>query len=106
MGKDFYSTATLSELGGYGEKKSYDLCDKCMAELKQWMEVEKSEAWYEDPRKKPATVGEMEDHIRSIWHSCNCLGRRFDDALVEMRALSATVEELKKNVKSMQDEVI
>ena len=52
------------------------------------------------------TVKDYDREMEDMRRTCDELGRRLDDTLFEMKALSIAVEKLKENVRYMQDEVI
>ena len=52
------------------------------------------------------TVKDYDREMEDMRRTCDELGRRLDDTLVEMKALSIAVAKLKENVRYMQDEVI
>ena len=52
------------------------------------------------------TVKDYDREMEDMRRTCDELGRRLDDTLVEMKALSIAVAKLKENVRYLQDEVI
>ena len=55
---------------------------------------------------KMKTVKDYDTEMEDMRRRCDELGKKLDDTLVEMKALSIAVEKLKANVRYMQDGMI